>query len=409
MATLFQNHRMESKTFVDLIQCSEQLSNAGALLLTEEALEVPHLYQFLESLKAQPAWSELPVIILTSGGESRMAQLLDVVAEAAGSVTLLERPMQSATLLRSIEVALRSRRRQYQVRHLLQQEQSLREKAETANQTKDIFLATVSHELRTPLNAILGWATVMTTAKVDKLDEATAARAIEAIGRNARAQALLIEDLLDLSRIHAGKLRLKVHPVELHSVIKSAVDSVDPAFQAKGVQLEVILNSASVPIAGDEHRLQQVFCNLLSNALQFTPKGGRVQINLKQIQSRAHVTVSDNGDGITPDSLNEIFEPFRQAGEGVSKANQGLGLGLAIVRRLVELHDGVISVKSEGKGKGAEFTVDLPIEPIPDKVKSGGINLVVTANLGTAIATPVSNPSNIKALEADDEKDTQNG
>ena len=199
-------------------------------MLTEEALELPSVSDLLDALKAQPAWSELPLIILTSGGESRLARLLDLVAEAAGSVTLLERPMSTATLLRSVQVALGSRKRQYHVRELLAREQALRGEAETANRSKDEFLATVSHELRTPLNAILGWSTILTK---DTLDEATTARGIETIVRSAKAQAQLIEDLLDVSRMISGNLRIDIHPVSLTPVVKAALDSLIPAEKLK--------------------------------------------------------------------------------------------------------------------------------------------------------------------------------
>jgi signal transduction histidine kinase len=232
MEALLESEGFHAEVSSGLIECCEKVSNAGALLLTEEALELPQVSDLMEALKAQPAWSKLPIIIPTSSGESRLVKLLDLVAAAAGNVTLLERPMGRATLLRSVQVEVSSRRRQYQVRDLLMQEQVLRSEAEKANQTKDEFLATVSHELRTPLNAILGWATLLTGGR---LDEAKAARAIETIKRNAKVQAQLIEDLLDVSRMISGKLRLNVKPIQPIPVIQAAVDSVNPAFEAKGV------------------------------------------------------------------------------------------------------------------------------------------------------------------------------
>jgi signal transduction histidine kinase/CheY-like chemotaxis protein len=405
MAALLHGEGFQAEVSSNLIECCEKVSNAGALLLTEEALELPQVSALLEALKAQPAWSELPLIILTSGGESRLAKLLDLVAAAAGNVTLLERPMGRATLLRSIHVAVGSRRRQYQVRDLLIQEQVLRGEAETANQSKDEFLATVSHELRTPLNAILGWATLLTRGG---LDDATVARAIAAIRHNAKVQAQLIEDLLDVSRMISGKLRLNVKAIQLISTIKAAVDSVHPMFEAKGVQLETVLNAASVRIVGDENRLQQVFWNLLSNAMKFTPKGGRVQIKVERIESQARIIVSDTGEGITPEFLPHVFEPFRQADGSITKGHGGLGLGLAIVSRLVEMHGGAISVMSGGRGQGATFTVSIPIAPVRQTVLAAPIDsTTIATSEKAAINTQLPNLTGIRVLAVDDEGDTR--
>jgi signal transduction histidine kinase/CheY-like chemotaxis protein len=405
MAALLHGEGFQAEVSSNLIECCEKVSNAGALLLTEEALELPQVSALLEALKAQPAWSELPLIILTSGGESRLAKLLDLVAAAAGNVTLLERPMGRATLLRSIHVAVGSRRRQYQVRDLLIQEQVLRREAETANQSKDEFLATVSHELRTPLNAILGWATLLTRGG---LDDATVARAIAAIRHNAKVQAQLIEDLLDVSRMISGKLRLNVKTIQLISVIQAAVDSVHPAFEAKGVQLEMVWDAASVRIVGDENRLQQVFWNLLSNAMKFTPKGGRVQIKVERIESQARIIVSDTGEGITPEFLPHVFEPFRQADGSITKGHGGLGLGLAIVSRLVEMHGGAISVMSGGRGQGATFTVSIPIAPVRQTVLAAPIDsTTIATSEKAAINTQLPNLTGIRVLAVDDEGDTR--
>jgi signal transduction histidine kinase/ActR/RegA family two-component response regulator len=411
MATLLASEGFQAEVSADLIECAEKVPNAGVLLLTEEALEVPQVSDFMEALKAQPTWSELPLIILTSGGESRLAKLLDLIAVAAGNVTLLERPMSKATLLRSVRVAVSSRRRQYQVRDLLMQEQVLRNEAERANQSKNEFLATVSHELRNPLNAVLGWATLLTKGG---LDDKTFARAVAAIERNTKAQAKLIDDLLDVSRAISGKLRLSVKPIELIPVIKAAVDSVSPAFEAKGVQLEADLGAAPVRVVGDEHRMEQVFWNLLSNSMKFTPEGGRVRIKAECIDSQARITVSDTGEGITAEFLPHVFEAFRQADATSTKEHGGLGLGLAIVRRLVQMHSGTISVVSEGRGQGAAFTVSIPIvsaqqtEPVIaiDKTKSPdlrGIRVLAVDDEGEtrAMITAVLEQCGANVLTAD--------
>jgi signal transduction histidine kinase len=199
-----------------------------------------------------------------------------------------------------------------------------RHEAEDANRIKDEFLATLSHELRTPLNAILGWTHLLRSGQ---LDEDDAERGLETIERNARAQAQLIEDILDVSRIITGKLRLEVQPVDLASVIEEAVDSVQPAAQAKGIGLHRMLDSGPNMVSGDRTRLQQVVWNLLSNATKFTPKGGRVHIRMQRIDSHVEITVSDNGQGIPQDVLTHIFERFRQADSTTTRAHGGLGLG----------------------------------------------------------------------------------
>ncbi len=245
---------------------------------------------------------------------------------------------------------------------LLVREQQARRQAEEANRIKDEFLATLSHELRTPLNAILGWAQVLRSGKVDV---PTTARALEAIERNARAQAQLISDLLDVSRIITGKLRLELRPVELPRILDAALDAVRPAAAAKGIHLHVDPGEVSGPFVGDPDRLQQVFWNLLSNAIKFTPQGGTVEARLRHTPEgnppMAELTVSDTGIGVRPDFLPYVFDRFRQAEGTTTRHHGGLGLGLSIVRHLVELHGGTVAVDSPGEGQGAAFTVSLPV------------------------------------------------
>jgi PAS domain S-box-containing protein len=244
---------------------------------------------------------------------------------------------------------------------LLRREQHARQEAEAANRAKDEFLATLSHELRTPLSAILGWAQVMSGPR---RDEATLAQAIESIERNARLQVQLIEDLLDLSRIVAGKVRLESRTVDLGPLILAAVDTVRPTAQAKDIKLIAYVEAGTSTILGDPDRLQQVCWNLLSNAVKFTPRHGRVEIRLDRTDSRAQIRVIDNGQGIVPDMLPFIFDRFQQADSGLSRAQGGLGLGLAIVRHLVELHGGTVQAASAGVGQGATFTVSFPLLPV---------------------------------------------
>ncbi len=283
---------------------------------------------------------------------------------------------------------------------LLVLEQAARRQAEEANRMKDEFLATLSHELRTPLNAILGWGQVL---RAGKLDEASAARALETIERNARAQAQLIADLLDISRIITGKLRLDPKPVELHRVIEAALDSAGPAAGAKDIQLAVSLDPLTAPVLGDADRLQQVVWNLLSNAIKFTPRGGRIEIRLRESLPNAVIQVIDTGIGIRTDFLPHVFDRFRQAESSPTRAHGGLGLGLSIVRHLIELHGGAVEVESAGEGQGSTFTVKLPLRA----------ELTEEPSLGKQ-RSPVSQVwglpdllRDVRILVVEDEKDTR--
>jgi len=245
---------------------------------------------------------------------------------------------------------------------LLMREQMIRAEAEGANRAKDEFLSILSHELRTPLNAILGWSAML---RQRTLSEDKVLRALETIERNAKSQAQLIEDILDISRIITGKLRLQVRPVNLVPVIESAIESVRLAAEAKSIRLQSVLDSEAGLLLGDANRLQQVLWNLLSNALKFTPKDGRVEIRLQRVNSHAEITVSDTGLGISSDFLPFVFDRFRQHDSTTTRSYGGLGLGLAIVRQLVELHGGTVTVVSPGIGQGTTFTVTLPAMIIP--------------------------------------------
>jgi len=216
----------------------------------------------------------------------------------------------------------------------------------------------ISHELRTPLSPILAWSRMLRQGKVD---EEKTRRALDVIERSARTQAQLIEDMLDVSRIISGKLRMQVRPVPIQPVIENAVETVRPAAEAKNVRLHVVLDTDVGPVLGDAERLQQVVWNLLSNAVKFTPKGGRVQVALERVNSHVEIAVADNGQGIRPETLPFIFERFRQGETGTTRTHGGLGLGLAIVKHILEAHGGTIHAESAGEGKGAVFTVKLPL------------------------------------------------
>jgi signal transduction histidine kinase len=237
-------------------------------------------------------------------------------------------------------------------------ERDARVQAEAANRSKDEFLMVLSHELRTPINAVYGWARMLQDVG---LDPPSMRRAIEAIVRNANAQVQLIDDLLDVSRIVTGKMRLDVRPVDPVAVAEGALDSVRPAADAKEIRLQSVLDPQAGPVTADPARLQQVLWNLLVNAIKFTPKGGRVQIHLQRVNSQVEIVVSDTGQGISSDMLPVIFDRFRQADSTSTRAHKGLGLGLALARYLVEAHGGTITAQSAGEDQGATFIVKLPL------------------------------------------------
>ena len=244
-----------------------------------------------------------------------------------------------------------------ELKKFLISEQLARAEAEMANRMKDEFLATVSHELRTPLNAIIGWSHMLRSGK---LSQESVERAVETIERNAKAQAQLVEDLLDVSRIITGKLPLNVAPVDAASIINAAIDAVQPAATSKEIKIEVTLDPAIRHISGDASRLQQIVWNLLANAIKFTPPHGRVDVYLRRKAANVQISVSDTGNGIDPAFVPFIFDRFRQADAGTNRRYGGLGLGLSIVRHLVELHGGTVEAESAGEGKGATFTITLP-------------------------------------------------
>ncbi|HEX8833448.1 MAG TPA: ATP-binding protein, partial [Abditibacteriaceae bacterium] len=233
--------------------------------------------------------------------------------------------------------------------------------AEEAGRAKDEFLAVLSHELRTPLTATLGWVHLLRTNKVDA---ATEAHAVDAIDRSSRAQAQLIEDLLDVSRIINGKMPLEVQPIKLVPVLEAALESVRLAAEAKGIRLRLALDTLDGVVNGDSGRLQQVVWNLLSNAVKFTPKGGSVEVRLERVDSKLQVSVIDSGRGIEPEFLPYVFDRFRQADSTSTRAYGGLGLGLSIVKHLVEMHGGTVSVASDGMDKGSVFRIRIPMLPV---------------------------------------------
>ena len=287
-----------------------------------------------------------------------------------------------------------------QLEEMAAREREARHAAETATRVKDEFLATVSHELRTPLSAIVGWTAIL---RAGRLSEDRRDHALGTIERNARAQTQLIDDLLDVSRIISGKLRLDVERVDLATVLRNAVDAVQPTADAKDIRLYTILDPEASAVTGDPDRLQQVIWNLLANAVKFTPKGGSVRAQLRRDGSEAEIVVEDSGQGIAPDFLPYVFDRFRQAEASPDRTKAGLGLGLAIVRHLVEQHGGTVTAHSEGRDRGASFVIRIPIAPLRPAVSDrargpGDVALAGEAGLPSRL-------DGVRVLIVDDEND----
>jgi PAS domain S-box-containing protein len=302
-----------------------------------------------QAAEGQKFDAEMPYFV--ADGSQRMVRLVVLpITDETGRVVFLAPTGSDITDLKRAES---------QRDDLLQAERAARTAAERASLLKDEFLATLSHELRSPLNGILGWSQIM---QKDKANTEIIAQGLEVIERSARAQAEIIEDLLDMSRIISGKVRLDVQRVDLSSVAQAAVETARPTAEAKGVRLLTVIDPLNgLWVSGDVNRLQQVLWNLLSNAVKFTPKGGRVQVLVERVNSHLQISVIDTGEGIKPEFLPYVFDRFRQADASTTRRHGGLGLGLSIVRQLVELHGGSVAVKSEGPGQGSTFIVSLPL------------------------------------------------
>src|SRR4051812_31885010 len=348
--------------------CAEGLEACGGVLLTEEALDHPDIDKLTAAIAVQPGWSDIAVLLFAGGELARSSGYRRL--GGLTNVTVIERPVHAAALVSLVRAALRARSRQYEMRDLLVSLNAAREEAERASRLKDEFLATLSHELRTPLNAILGWTAMLRQKAVEP---ERIPRVLDIVERNALAQAQLVSDVLDVSRMVAGKIRLEPRPMSIAASIRDAIDTVRPAADARDVMLAFEDAEGPLVVHGDAERIQQVIWNLLSNAVKFTPQGGRVTVSAVRRDRFVEVTVADTGLGLTAEFLPFVFDRFRQADQSFTRSHGGLGLGLSIVKQVVELHGGQVSAASDGAGRGAVFTVRLPLAPIstPDADQAG--------------------------------------
>lgn len=338
------------------------LEGCGAVAIAEEALSTEASAEIFGLFSKQPAWSDIPVVLITTGGARGAERIRRLRLQGFDiNATILERPFRPGTLISAIEVALRSRRRQYQVRRLLTELAEARDTAERASQSKDDFLATLSHELRTPLNPVL---LLATEAAGNNSLPAHVRADFDLIARNVELEARLIDDLLDITRVARGKLNLDVREIDVHEALQDALRTVRAEMMVKHITIAMNLEASEHVVAADSVRLQQVFWNVWKNAIKFTPDGGRIAITTSNEGEFLKIRFSDTGVGMRPHELERIFDAFTQGDHSHPKGSRrfgGLGLGLAITRQLISLHGGSISASSPGPGAGSVFAIHLPL------------------------------------------------
>ncbi len=333
--------------------CREATAGCAGLLLAEEVVTPTNVQRLAELVAAQEPWSDLPVLLFTGKG----TDVPSIVATSAvlkqlGNVTLLERPLQPLTVVSAVQAALRARRRQYEARRMMAvQAEGLRQ--------RDEFLAMLGHELRNPLSVILYGVDVL-----ERGGQELATKYQGTIRRQARHLARLVDDLLDVSRVTSGKIALKRAPISLGAMLRRCVDAIEPRAREQQQQLEFSDPGEDIILDGDEVRLDQVFANLIGNAVKYTPAGGHIAVRLSHIDGQAVVSVRDDGAGIAADILPYVFDLFSQAKVTLDRSQGGLGIGLTLARTLVVLHGGSVEAHSAGLGHGSEFIVRLPLAPI---------------------------------------------
>jgi signal transduction histidine kinase/CheY-like chemotaxis protein len=349
--------------------CRELEAGAGALVIPEEALAREGATLLSETLRRQPPWSDLPVLVLTRGGAHFTPD-----PRAAPSLingVLLERPVRIGAFLSALRSALRARQRQYQIRELLSEQRQTADALREADRRKDEFLAMLAHELRNPLTPIRNGLEILRVAEADR---AVVAQTREMMDRQVQHVARLVDDLLDVSRITRGRVELRREPVDLVEIIARTVEAARPLFDARKLRLTVSQPGEPVRVTGDPTRLTQVIDNLLNNAVKYTPEGGQVGLALEQQGGQAVVRVRDTGAGIPADMLPKVFDLFTQVDHTLDRSQGGLGIGLTLVRSLVELHGGSVEAFSQGLGQGSEFVVRLPVlsgEAVPCSQQAG--------------------------------------
>jgi len=386
---LLAGHGIESHICQSMGElCEEAARGAGALLVTQEAIFSSRDQCLTGLIQGQPSWSDFPLIVLTPSGPQSAA---DVAALAeVGHMLLLQRPVQVGTLISTVQAALRDRARQYQVRDHLAEQEAYAAALRESDRRKDEFLAVLAHELRNPLAPLRTAIDLLLLENQQRDDDL-----IPMMSRQTSHMVRLIDDLLDLSRISQGKLNLRTSTVSLGEVIGNAVEATRKQIEAAGHQLHLAV-SGPLLVTGDPIRLTQVFANLLNNAAKYTDQGGQIHVVAERHGEHAVVRVRDTGLGISGEMLSRVFEMFAQVESSLGRAGGGLGIGLTLVRQLVELHHGRISVSSPGLGEGSEFTVELPV--VSSSLRSSGEDAPSTASQGAPLSVVVAD-DNVDAAE----------
>jgi signal transduction histidine kinase/CheY-like chemotaxis protein len=344
--------------------CREMAAGCGAAVLTGEAILRDHRSCLADVVRGQPPWSDLPLIVLTGGGADSPAAA--VALETLGNVTLLDRPVRVSTLISIVRSALRARRKQYQVRDYLIERARVAEVLRDADRRKDEFLAMLGHELRNPLAPVQNAVQILRTQGVNG---PVAVRAVEMMGRQVTHLVRLVDDLLDVSRVSRGKVELRKELIDVVAVAARSAEAMRGFLTERGHRLETMFPSNGIMMEADPARLDQVITNLLTNAGKYTPPGGRVRLAVAREGPEAVIRVSDTGIGIRPEMMPRLFDLFTQSDRVPGRVSEGPGLGLALVRLLVEMHGGTVTGASEGPGRGSEFIVRLPLMPVEGPVE----------------------------------------
>jgi signal transduction histidine kinase len=355
--SILRENRIDCLACRDVHEITAELAaGAGAILLAEEILAANQSQPIAEAIAAQPPWSDLPVMLITGQGADSPAAALAI--KTLGNVTLVERPTRVTALVSTVHTALRARERQYQARDYLLERERTAETLKLADRRKDEFLAILAHELRNPLAPIRNSLQIL---RLTASSDPAAVRVCQIMERQVNHMVRLVDDLMEVSRITRGKIELRREETDVATVIRSAVETSKPLIEAKGHQLAISLPPDPIPLYGDAIRLGQVLANLLNNAAKYTERGGQIWLAARRDGDEAVISVRDNGIGLSAEMLPVVFEMFMQVDRSSNRSEGGLGIGLTLVKNLVELHGGTIAAKSDGPGRGSEFIVRLPV------------------------------------------------